>query len=114
MAARRLGCVCAVTGAADFISDGARTVSIRGGSTLLRRITGAGCMTSALCAAFSAECGAFVGTVAGAAFMKICGEIAEERSAARLGSFHAALFDAAGSLTAREFARRAKITPLNG
>lgn len=113
-AACRLGCVCAVTGAADFISDGTRTVSINGGSPLMRRITGAGCMTSALCAAFAAECGAFVGAVAGAAFMKICAELAEERSAARLGSFHTALFDAAGSLTAREFAQRAKITPLNG
>lgn len=113
-AACRLGCVCAVTGAADFISDGTRTVSINGGSPLMRRITGAGCMTSALCAAFAAECGAFIGAVAGAAFMKICAELAEERFAARLGSFHTALFDAAGSLTAREFAQRAKITPLNG
>ncbi len=113
-AACRLGCVCAVTGAADFISDGTRTVSINGGSPLMRRITGAGCMTSALCAAFAAECGAFIGALAGAAFMKICAELAEERSAARLGSFHAALFDAAGSLAAREFAQRAKITPLNG
>lgn len=113
-AACRLGCVCAVTGAADFISDGARTVSINGGSPLMRRITGAGCMTSALCAAFAAEYGAFIGAVAGAAFMKICAELAEERSAARLGSFHTALFDAAGSLTAREFAQRAKISPLNG
>lgn len=114
IAACRLECVCAVTGAADFISDGTRTVSINGGSPLMRRITGAGCMTSALCAAFAAECGAFIGAVAGAAFMKICAELAEERSAARLGSFHTALFDAAGSLTAREFAHRAKITPLNG
>ena len=113
-AACRLGCVCAVTGAADFISDGTRTVSINGGSPLMRRITGAGCMTSALCAAFAAECGAFVGALAGAAFMKICAELAEERFTARLGGFHAALFDAAGSLTAREFAQRAKITPLNG
>lgn len=113
MAAQRLGCVCAVTGAADFISDGTRTVSIRGGSPLMRRITGAGCMTSALCAAFSVECGAFVGALAGAAFMKVCAEIAGERSDARLGSFHTALFDAAGSLTARELAQRAKITPLN-
>lgn len=114
IAACRLECVCAVTGAADFISDGTRTVSINGGSPLMRRITGAGCMTSALCAAFAAECGAFIGALAGAAFMKICAELAEERSAARLGSFHTALFDAAGSLTAREFAQRAKITPLNG
>lgn len=110
-AAERLGCVCAVTGAEDFISDGARTVAISGGSPLLCRITGAGCMTSALCAAFSAECGAFVGAAAGAAFMKVCGELAEERSAG-LGGFHAALFDAAGALTAQEFERRAVITEL--
>ncbi len=96
-AAEKLGCVCAVTGAYDVISDGKRTVVIGNGTPLLRSITGAGCMTSALCAAFSAVCGEFTGTAAGIAFMDICGELAAERSCG-LGGFHAALFDFAGSI----------------
>ena len=64
----------------------------------LRQVTGAGCMTSSLCAAFASVCGAFAGTAAGIAFMDVCGEIAAERSNG-LGGFHAALFDAAGSVT---------------
>lgn len=102
-AAKRLGCVCAVTGTRDYVSDGARLAVISGGSPLLRSITGAGCMTSALCAAFAAVSGAFVGAVAGAAFMKVCGGLAQERSEG-LGSFRAALFDAAGALSAEQFA----------
>ena len=97
-AARKLGCVCAVTGAYDVISDGDRTVVINNGTPLLRRITGAGCMTSALCAAFCAAGNGFAGTVAGIAFMDICGEIAAERSELP-GSMRTALFDHAGSIT---------------
>lgn len=97
-AARKLGCVCAVTGEHDVISDGQRTCVIRNGTAMLRKITGAGCMTSALCAAFCSVCGDFAGTAAGIAFMDICGEIALDCSSGA-GSFRAALFDAAEGVT---------------
>ena len=47
-AARRLGCTVAVTGEVDVVTDGRRTARIRGGSSLMARVTGTGCMTSAL------------------------------------------------------------------
>lgn len=97
-AARNLGCVCAVTGAIDVISDGERTAVIRNGNPMLRNITGAGCMTSALCAAFCSVSGAFTGTAAAISFMDICGELAAEHSGGA-GSFRAALFDFAGNIT---------------
>ena len=97
-AARKLGCVCAVTGAIDVISDGERTAVIRNGNPMLRNITGAGCMTSALCAAFCSVSGAFAGTAAAISFMDICGELAAEHSGGA-GSFRAALFDFAGNIT---------------
>ena len=97
-AAKKLGCVCAVTGAYDVISDGQRTAVIHGGTPLLRRVTGAGWMTSALCAAFCSVSDSFTGTAAGIAFMDICGELAAERTDGA-GSFRAALFDFAGSIT---------------
>ena len=107
-AARRLGCICAVTGVYDVISDGNRTAVIHNGTPNLRRITGAGCMTSALCAAFCAASNGFVGTAAGIAFMDICGELAAERSGLP-GSLRASLFDFAGSMTPDILAERLKI-----
>ena len=97
-AAIRLGCVCAVTGEQDVISDGIRTAVIRNGSPLLKKVTGAGCMTSALCAAMCTVTDGFTGAAAGIALMDICGELAAERSDLP-GSFRAALFDFAGSIT---------------
>lgn len=107
-AAKKLGCVCAVTGAYDVISDGQRTAVIHGGTPLLRRVTGAGCMTSALCAAFCSVSDGFTGTAAGIAFMDICGELAAERTDGA-GSFRAALFDFAGSMTPKLLMERLDI-----
>ncbi|MGN1339901.1 MAG: hydroxyethylthiazole kinase [Oscillospiraceae bacterium] len=104
-AAKRLSCVCAVTGERDVISDGSRTVVIRNGTKLLRNITGAGCMTSALCAAFISVSDPFTGTAAGIAFMDVCGEIAAENSRG-MGGFRMALFDAAGNITPETLAER--------
>lgn len=97
-AAKRLGCVCAVTGEYDVISDGNRTAVIKNGTPLLKKVTGAGCMTSALCAAMCTVTDGFTGAAAGIALMDICGELAAERSELP-GSFRAALFDFAGSIT---------------
>ena len=52
-AAKLLGCVVAVTGAVDVISDGERTVTIHNGHKMLARVTGTGCMTTALVGAFA-------------------------------------------------------------
>lgn len=43
-----LGCSVAITGAIDTISDGKQTVQIRNGHPQLSKVTGTGCMTSAL------------------------------------------------------------------
>lgn len=107
-AAKKLGCVCAVTGERDVISDGSRTVTILSGTPLLKKVTGAGCMTSALCAAMCTAADGFVGAAAGIALMDICGELAQERSGLP-GSFRAALFDFAGSITPELLAERLEI-----
>jgi len=52
--ARRHGCVVAVTGPVDLVSDGSRLIEVRGGSPLLGRITATGCALGALVAAFLA------------------------------------------------------------
>lgn len=49
-AAAKYNCVFAITGATDYVSDGKRGLVLNGGHPLLKSITGAGCMTSTLCA----------------------------------------------------------------
>lgn len=99
--AKQLGAAVLLSGPADIVTDGARCRVVRGGSPLTRSITGAGCMLSVLCGAFAAvtpdpvEAG-----VLAAAFWKVCAARAEVLAGGRgLGSFHVALFDAAGAMT---------------
>lgn len=113
-AARRLGCTVAVTGEVDVVTDGRRTVRIRGGSSMMARVTGTGCMTSALAGAFAgagAERGdAFPAAVAALASMGIAGETAFEKAGhLGCGSFHIALLDAVGGLNEKSIRERAEI-----
>ncbi|WP_040225997.1 hydroxyethylthiazole kinase [Bhargavaea cecembensis] len=48
------GCLVAVTGETDVLTDGRETVFISGGHPLLSKVTGAGCLLSAVCGAFLA------------------------------------------------------------
>lgn len=50
--AQRAGCIVAVTGAIDLVSDGERCWCIRNGRAEMSRITGTGCQLSALMTAF--------------------------------------------------------------
>ena len=50
--ARQAGCIIAVTGAIDLVSDGERCWCIRNGRQEMSRITGTGCQLSALMTAF--------------------------------------------------------------
>ena len=95
-AARRLDCTVAITGAVDVITDGGRMARIHNGHRLLSRVTGTGCMTTALVGACAGVAGdAFLAAVAGVASMGIAGEIAFELAGPRgTGSFHMAILDA--------------------
>ena len=52
--ARRAGCVVAITGAIDLVSDGDICYVIRNGRSEMEDVTGAGCQLSGLVAAFAA------------------------------------------------------------
>ena len=52
--AERLGAVVLLSGEEDLVTDGRTLHTVRGGSPLMRRVTGAGCMLSVLCGAFAA------------------------------------------------------------
>lgn len=110
-AARQWDCVVAMTGAEDIVTDGVRTLAIDNGSPAMARITGTGCMCTSVTAAF---CGAspdhlLEAAAAGIIFMGLCGELAWEAAGRRgLGSFHTALFDAAGQMDGEMLERGAK------
>ncbi|MBB4303685.1 hydroxyethylthiazole kinase [Rhodobium orientis] len=55
--AKESGCVVAVTGAVDFVTDGVRSVRIEGGSPLMPMNTALGCSLTCLCGAYAAVAG---------------------------------------------------------
>ena len=105
--AHRTGTVVLLTGAMDVITDGKRTAVLCGGSELLRRITGAGCMLTSLAGVY---CGAapdrlFEAAVTASEVMKHCGEIADARVRKEMegtASFRTRLIDAVSLLNADE------------
>ena len=102
-------CVCAVTGEKDIITDGDRAAQLLNGTKKLKRITGAGDMTTAVTAAFAAVTDRYSAAKFGTAFMGICGEISEgSEKCPGLGSFRQGLFDAAGA-DSKIFAERLNI-----
>ena len=111
--ARKTGGVIAVSGAVDVLTDGRRTACIRNGCATMARITGSGCMLTALTGAF---CGSwadpFEAACAATAAMDVCGELAEERrirNGTGNATFRTDLIDALFNLTSNELNRRVNL-----
>ena len=101
--AKKLGTVIAVSGKIDVVSNGKETCVLRNGCATMARITGSGCMLTALIGAF---CGAwddaFHAACAAVAAMGIGGEIAEAkrlRNGTGNATFRNDLIDALFNLT---------------
>ncbi len=77
----RTGGIVAVTGAADVVTDGRTTVTVRGGHPMMSRITALGCAASALVGAFAAvEPDRLTATTAALAILGGAGERAATNS----------------------------------
>ncbi len=101
--ARELRTTVLISGPEDAVSDGTVLWKISGGSSLMTRVTGTGCMLSVLCGVFAAvEPDILSAAVTAAAFWKSCSRRAEGSQGP--GSFRTALLDAAGALTAADCA----------
>lgn len=91
--ARRYGLVAAVTGPRDWVAEGRRLVAVDNGHPLLTRITGAGCMASAVVGCFLAVAqDPLVATAAALAYFGLAAELAAQASQGP-GSFRIALLD---------------------
>ncbi|RQH02137.1 hydroxyethylthiazole kinase [Paraburkholderia dinghuensis] len=99
-------CVVVVSGATDYVTDGARTVALSNGSPLMPRVSGTGCVLSAVVAAFLGASGKpsafFDATVAAVAFMSVAGELAALTAKAP-GSFAVAFLDSIATLDEAAF-----------
>lgn len=97
--ARQRGCVVAVTGPEDFVTDGARAVRVAGGHPIMPRITAMGCALTALCGAFlAATPDPMHGAVGALATFKAAGAAAGQHAGGP-GSFAVAFLDALHALS---------------
>ena len=80
-AAEKLGCVLAITGAIDLVTDGKNCYVIRGGRAEMSHVTGTGCQLSGMMTAFLAANPQNVlqATAAAVCTMNVAGEIAWEQ-----------------------------------
>ncbi|MGP1395241.1 MAG: hydroxyethylthiazole kinase [Inquilinaceae bacterium] len=109
LAARR-GCVVAVTGAVDFVTDGTRAATVTGGSPLMPKVTALGCALTCLVGAFAAAApDPFDATVGALATFAAAGEIAA-RDATGPGSFAWRFLDALAALDGATLDARARVT----
>jgi len=98
-AAQALGCTVAVTGEVDWVASGSRRVAVSNGHRLLTRVTGTGCMASAVTGAFAAVHPD--DPVRAAAEALAAYGVAAERAAQGdpgPGTFHVRLYDAVAAL----------------
>ncbi|HWF58389.1 MAG TPA: hydroxyethylthiazole kinase [Candidatus Dormibacteraeota bacterium] len=111
MAARKLRCVVAVTGAVDAVSDGTTTLRVANGHPMLATVTGTGCIASALAGCFAAvNHGAPLrAAVEALVALGVAGEDAATQSRGP-GSFHVGLYDALYALLPETIDSRARVT----
>ncbi|NMA43536.1 MAG: hydroxyethylthiazole kinase [Oligosphaeraceae bacterium] len=97
-AARKFNCVVAATGEVDYISDGKKCLAIYNQHALLQKVTGTGCMCTALaaCCVAAAPQQPLEAACTGVAISGLAGEIAAAKIAPALGtgSFHTELMNA--------------------
>lgn len=108
--ASREGVVVSVTGPEDIITDGERVALVKNGDPMMATVTGTGCMSTTMVAAFAAVQKDYFKAASGALVAYgIAGEKAAAVSGERPGTFHTALYDAIYALTPDDILRGAKI-----
>lgn len=111
--AAKAGCAVAITGPIDIVADADRAFAVRNGSAMQGRITGAGCMLSAISGAYAAKAdGDMVfAALAAVVHMGVAGSTAQARMAQGdgTGSYHTYLMDALSLLTGEELAAAADV-----
>ncbi len=110
-AATSLGCVVAVTGPVDAVSDGATTLHVANGDPMLATVTGTGCIASAITGCFASvnRTAPLAAAAEALVALGVAGEDAASHSGGP-GSFHVALYDALYALSPDSLDGRARVT----
>jgi hydroxyethylthiazole kinase len=104
--------VVAVTGKRDLITDGRRTLGVDNGDAWLSTLTGTGCMSTTMVAAFAAvEPDPLLAAAAALACFGLAGELAALQAKGP-GSFKVALFDQLYNMKPEDLAAGARIVSL--
>jgi hydroxyethylthiazole kinase len=109
-AARELGCVAAVTGPVDHVSDGEQVLAVSNGHELLGTVSGTGCMATAVTGCLLAA--ASERPLEAAAEALVAFGVAGEDAAVDAkgpGTFHAGLYDALYNLDSESLDGRARV-----
>jgi len=107
--AQRLGCVIAITGKSDIVTDGKVCYVLENGDVALTNVTGTGCMSTSLIGSFlGASNNALASAIAGILTMSIAGEIADKSKG--MGTFHTSLMDAMSKMNVEIIREKSKIS----
>ncbi|MEW6547252.1 MAG: hydroxyethylthiazole kinase [Bacillota bacterium] len=111
---RRWGAVVAITGKRDIVADGERVLGVDNGHQWLTTLTGTGCMSTTMVAAFAAvEPDHLIASAAGLACFGLAAEMAAPHARGP-ASFKAALFDALYNMTPEQLENGARVVVLAG
>ena len=111
---QKTGAVIAITGAIDIVADSKKAYAIKNGCAMMSRITGTGCMLSAILGAFVAvgQSDLLTTTAYTVALMGYCGEIADQKvrnEDSGTSSFRMHLIDALSTIKYAQLKAGAKI-----
>ncbi|WP_042200697.1 hydroxyethylthiazole kinase [Paenibacillus camerounensis] len=115
-AAGKLGCVVIITGREDVITDGSRTFVVSNGHPVLTKVTGTGCLLSAVVGAFlAASEGNWLEASAEAlSFYGVAAELAAEKTEGQgPGAFQIEFLNQLSAVTPELYSQRARIEQLN-
>ncbi len=110
--ASSLSCTVIATGAMDIIAGDGEVCVLRNGTPLLSKITGTGCVTGVIVAAYATVANPVVAAVAGVTHLNVAGEFATEfcqKNSLGLGSFKVALLDKIGGMKVDELIKGVKM-----
>jgi hydroxyethylthiazole kinase len=104
------GTCVAVTGVEDFVTDGRRRLSVANGHALMGRVTGTGCVASAVTGAFLAvESDAAIAATAALVTLGLAGELAASVTP-HPGTYRTCLIDALDTVDEGLISARARVT----
>ncbi len=102
-------CVVCVSGATDYITANGRVIRVHNGHPMMPKVTGMGCIATALCGAFAAvNVAPLAATAHAMAVMGIAGELAAAQARGP-GSLQLHFLDALYNLTQEQIAEHLKI-----